>query len=79
MVVSAILFLGVYFVYFHTLTALFPGYVQSVWNLKALSGILIAGVPVEELLFAFAFGFYWSTTYEHFTWKKLPEHYIPGF
>jgi hypothetical protein len=79
MFVSAVLFLGVYFVYFHTLTALFPGYVQSVWNLKALSGILIAGVPVEELLFAFAFGFYWSTTYEHFTWKKVPEHYIPGF
>jgi hypothetical protein len=51
---------------------MFPGYVQQVWNLEAISGILIAGIPIEELMFAFAFGFFWSTVYEHFTWNKLP-------
>jgi hypothetical protein len=72
MFVSAFLFLGLYFVYFLTLIAMFPGYVQQVWNLEAISGILIAGIPIEELMFAFAFGFFWSTVYEHFTWNKLP-------
>jgi len=73
MLVSAGLFLCVYTVYFFTLIALFPGYVERVWNLPAISGILVAGIPVEELLFALAFGFYWSTVYEHFTWKKVPD------
>lgn len=72
MFVSAFLFLGLYFVYFLTLIAMFPGYIQQVWNLNAISDILIAGIPIEELMFAFAFGFFWSTLYEHFTWKKLP-------
>lgn len=72
MIVSAFLFLSLYFVYFLTLIAMFPGYVQQVWNLKAISGILVVGIPIEELMFAFAFGFFWSTVYEHFTWKKLP-------
>jgi hypothetical protein len=72
MVVSAVLFLGLYFVYFLTLIAMFPGYVQQVWNIPAISGILIVGIPIEELMFALSFGFFWSTAYEHFTWKKLP-------
>lgn len=79
MVISAVLFLSLYYGYFLTLIALFPGYVQRVWNISALSGIMITGVPVEELMFACAFGFYWSTVYEHFTWKKVPDHYIPGY
>ena len=41
---------------------------ERVWNLSALSGVLIFGAPVEELLWAFAFGTYWSGVYEHFTW-----------
>lgn len=77
MFVSAFLFLGLYFVYFLTLIAMFPGYVEQVWNLKAISGVLIMGIPIEELMFAFSFGFFWSTVYEHFTWKKLPEMH-PG-
>lgn len=71
MVVSALLFLGLYFVYFLTLIAISPGYVERVWNLKAITGILILGIPLEELLFALSFGFIWSSIYEHLTWKKL--------
>ncbi len=71
MIVSAFLFLGLYFVYFLTLIAMSPGYVERVWNLKAISGILILGIPLEELLFALSFGFIWSSIYEHLTWKKL--------
>ncbi|HBC70775.1 TPA: hypothetical protein DCZ46_02330 [Candidatus Campbellbacteria bacterium] len=71
MLMSATLFLGIYFVYFITLIALYPGYVEQVWNLSAISGILILGVPAEELLFAFSFGFIWSSIYEHITWTKV--------
>ncbi len=46
-----------------------PGYIERVWNLRDLSGIMVAGIPFEELLFAFAFGTYWSSIYEHMTWQ----------
>lgn len=71
MVVSAFLFLGIYFLYFLTLIAIYPGYVEKVWQLNRISGILIVGVPLEELMFAFSFGFFWSSIYEHFTWNKV--------
>lgn len=71
MLISALIFLGIYFVYFLTLIAMSPGYVEKVWNLKAISGILVLGIPLEELLFALSFGFIWSSIYEHITWRKL--------
>ena len=71
MVVSAFLFLALYFVYFLTLIAMSPDYVEQVWNLQAISGILIIGIPLEELLFALSFGFIWSSIYEHLTWRRL--------
>ena len=71
MFASAFLFLGLYFVYFLTLIAFYPGYVEQVWNLPAISGLRPLGIPIEELMFAFGIGFLWSSVYEHFTWKKL--------
>lgn len=71
MIVSSFLFLALYYFYFLILIALFPGYVERVWNLEVLSGVLITGIPLEELLFAIAFGFYWSSIYEHLAWRKI--------
>ncbi len=71
MLVSALIFLGIYFIYFLTLIAMYPGYVERVWNLPAISGILIFGIPLEELAFALSFGFIWSSIYEHLTWRKI--------
>ncbi|TFH48912.1 MAG: hypothetical protein E4H01_05375 [Lysobacterales bacterium] len=48
-----------------------PGYVQRVWNLDALSGLLMGPVPFEELAFAAVFGMYWSGVYDHFSWRRL--------
>lgn len=39
------------------------------WNLADLSGVLIVGVPMEELIFGFAFGVCWSGIYEHVAWQ----------
>ena len=74
MITSAVIFLGIYFVYFLALIAMYPGYVEKVWNLKVISGILILGIPMEELLFAASFGFIWSSIYEHFTWRRINQH-----
>jgi len=70
MVSSGFLFFGVYFAVFSLFNLGFPGYVLAVWNLTAVSGVLIWGVPAEELMFAFAFGLYWSSVYEHLTWRS---------
>jgi hypothetical protein len=36
--------------------------------------MLIYGIPLEELLFGFTFGLYWTGVYEHFTWNKSVSH-----
>ena len=69
--VGALLFLGYYAVFLLGLEWTAPGYIERVWNLTALSGLTIAGFPIEELLFAAAFGAYWAGVYDHFTWRTL--------
>lgn len=72
MITGSVLFLVLYFVVFLVgFVWFFPGYVEAVWNLPAISGILVAGVPIEELLFAASLGAMWSSVYEHFAWYKF--------
>lgn len=68
--VGGMLFLALYTVFLLGLKWSAPGYIEQVWNLKALSGVLIYGLPLEELLFGFSFGLVWAGMYEHFTWKR---------
>ena len=71
--VGGVLFLVYYLVFLAGLEWLSPGYIGKVWNLESLSGILIYGMPIEELLFAVMFGAYWSGVYEHFTWRRVTD------
>ena len=67
---GGVVFLGYYVVFLTGLELTAPaGYITDVWNLDALSGIRLAFMPLEELVFAFAFGTYWAGVYEHFTWS----------
>ncbi|MEK7876850.1 MAG: lycopene cyclase domain-containing protein [Pseudomonadota bacterium] len=68
--VGGILFLALYTVFLLGLKWSAPGYIEQVWNLEALTGVLIYGLPLEELLFGFSFGLVWTGIYEHFTWKR---------
>ena len=68
--IGGVLFLGLYAVFMLGLKWFAPGYIPKVWNVRDLSGGLIAGIPLEELLFGGAFGMYWSSVYEHFTWTE---------
>jgi hypothetical protein len=70
---GGLMFLTLYFTAFFMFTLAYPGIIQRVWNLPALSGIIIVGIPIEELLFAFAFGLLWSSVYEHIFWLRLTK------
>lgn len=69
--IGGLLFTVLYFIYFGSILPFYPDYVELYWNLENLTHILVIGIPVEELLFAFTFGMYWSGLYEHLYWKKL--------
>ena len=75
---GGLLFLAYYAVFMLGLVITTPGYVEHVWNLPALSGLLVIGIPVEELLFGFAFGLYWASIYEHLTWSQSLLPRTPG-
>ena len=68
--IGGLSFLILYFIFFFIFNIIYPRTVQEIWNLSAISGVLIFGVPLEELLFAFTFGMLWSSYYEHIYWLK---------
>ena len=68
--IGAVLFIILYGVFMFGLSWLAPGYIAQVWNLHALSGLLVRDIPIEEFLFGAAFGLYWSSVYEHLTWTE---------
>lgn len=67
--VGGALFLGYYALFMLGLRLSVPGYIEEVWNLGALSGLIVYGIPLEELVFGFSFGVYWTGVYEHLTWR----------
>lgn len=69
--IGAILFVTYYTLFLIGVEWTATGYIERVWNVSALSGLSIIGIPIEELLFAAAFGTYWSGVYDHFTWRRL--------
>jgi len=78
MLFSAVIFTLIYASYFLSLVFVFPDYVPRIWNTRNLMGIALLGIPLEELLFAATFGFYWSTVYEHVKWIKFTEKKDPS-
>jgi len=68
--VGGVVFTLYYAVFVLGLEWLAPGYVDRVWSLDDLSGVLLGPIPLEELAFALAFGMYWSGVYDHFTWRR---------
>lgn len=68
--VGGALFLGLYLLFMLVLIASAPGYIEAVWNLAALSGMRVVGIPLEELAFGLTFGLYWAGVYEHLGWRR---------
>ncbi len=74
---GGIIFFALYSVFLLGLGSLWPGYIAIVWNLDALLPWQPLGLPMEELLFGFAFGTYWSGVYEHLTWHQSQLRQAP--
>lgn len=72
--VGGVLFLGIYALFMLGLAWTAPGYIAQVWNLPALSGLLVYDIPIEEFMFGAAFGVYWTSVYEHLTWTESVRH-----
>lgn len=68
--IGGALFVVFYLLFLVVLEIMAPGYIVRVWNLPALSGVMIGTIPVEELLFGFGVGAYWSGVYEHLAWHR---------
>ena len=71
MIVSAFMFSALYFLYFLTLIAISPGFVEQVWNLKAISGILILGIPLRNSCLPGALGLFGRVSMSILLGKKL--------
>ena len=67
------LFAAYYLLFMLGLSWTAPGYIERAWNLAALSGIVIGGILLEEILFGFAFGVYWAGAYEQLTWQRVVD------
>ena len=67
---GGILMLFFYVVFLLGLKWIWPGYIEAVWNLSELVAWRPAGLPLEELLFGFGVGMYWSSAYEHVAWRR---------
>ncbi|MBU1102317.1 hypothetical protein KJ853_01510 [Patescibacteria group bacterium] len=62
---SALVFSLFYFVVFFLINQIFSGFVASFYNFENIWGVLVFGVPLEELLAAFFVGGFWSIFYEY--------------
>lgn len=68
--VLALVMLVFYLIY----QKIYPGIITEWWNLNNISGVLIAGVPIEELLWGFSWGMVAGPLYEFSAKVKLvPE------
>ncbi len=76
MLTGALSFTVLYFALFLIFLFLYPGFIQRYYNIPNLLGIYVAGVPIEELLFAGTGGAIWSVAYEYVQGYRL-EPAIP--
>lgn len=66
-ILSGLLFGLITFFGYLMFIALYPGVISAWWELSNISGVLIKGVPLEELIFACGAGMAVGPAYEFFT------------
>ena len=65
-ILTALLMLIFYLVYLK----IFPNIIQDWWKLENISQILVIGVPIEEIIWGFTWGFLAGPLYEFWKGKK---------
>ena len=61
---SGLLVGGLMFVFYLLFSLIFDGIINEWWMLKNISGIIIYGAPLEELMWGFGWGFVADPAYE---------------
>jgi hypothetical protein len=76
---GGVIFFTLYLIFLLGLRWTWPGYIEAVWNLGQLLPWRPYGLPLEELLFGFGFGLYWSCVFEHVGWRlgRIEDHSVP--
>lgn len=69
---SSLIFGVFYFLFFAVFSRLIPGFLNH-WNLSELSGVILLGVPLEEIIWAFATGALIGPIYEFLLGIRLIE------
>lgn len=68
LVMGILMFVGyMFFLYW------FPTAIQTMWKLDQVTGMLVVGVPIEELLWAFAWGMFMGPLYEFYAGLKAKK------
>ena len=68
---TALLVLSIAFLGYLVFLYIYPEVVQKWWVLENISGILIFGIPIEELMWAFGLGLFVGPCYEFFAGLRL--------
>lgn len=69
---SGLLFGLFYFLFFSIFALFVPNFIKH-WNLNNLSGLILLGVPLEEIIWAFGVGALLGPLYEYLLSIKLTE------
>ena len=69
---SGLIFGVLYFLFFSVFSFLVPGFIKH-WNLVNLSGVILLGVPLEEIVWAIGTGALLGPIYEYLLSIKLSE------
>lgn len=64
-VMSGFIFAVFYFIVFIVINNIFSNFIPSFFNVPSVWSVSVIGVPIEELLAAFAGGMFWSALYEY--------------
>lgn len=68
---SGLVLAVVMFVFYLIYQRMYPGIIEHWWRLENISGILLLGVPIEELLWGFSWGLIGGSIYEFSAKVKL--------
>lgn len=70
---SGLTLAAVMFIFYLIYQRIYPGIIQSWWRLKNISGILLLGVPIEELVWGFSWGLVAGPLYEFAAKVRLQD------
>jgi len=68
---SGVLVALIMFLFYIIYQLIFPTIIQNWWKLNNISGIMIFGVPIEEIIWGFSYGFFAGPIYEF--WRGIKE------